>query len=363
MPLSIDKLEQMLASKGFIAQNYYTLDEYCIYLQVFSIQNADSFMLYVSGRYELVVKDRPNIYKLLYMEITDQDNIVANYGGEPDKADTEEVYTELNLDNAIQQSDNLEQKLKENYNREITLKDLSLDDRKNIRDIFRQLGRFMFCVKNVKYKLSIFYRNYLCSITKDDELDVFLIHDYPSTNDYRLYIYIDLKSFYSNIKTDISADIKTIKDGIQKLLNQNQIKHSKILNDILEKRVEVLKYSEIVHAKKQEYIDAIQQLEMLLKTVVDSENEILSKINEIKNTNTDYGLSGLHSDIERSHIMRKHESDLEQINSVKQEIIKNILAAKVKYDNILLQMDKIVFDQTIMLNEISKNFSKLMDII
>jgi len=363
MTLSISKLENMLASKGFIIKSFYTLEEYCIYLEVYSVQNADSFMLYVSSRYELIVKDRENIYDMQYMEMKTEETIASNYAAEPDKVEVEDFYNELNVDLNNEKVDDLEQQLKENYDRELTLKDLSKEDRDNIKDIFRQLSRFMFCVKNIKFKLSIFYKNYLCSITKDDELDCFIIKHYPSTSERKLYIYIDLKTLYTKLDTDISCDIKSIKDGIYRLLNQNQLKHSKILNEMLEQRVAIIQYSDIVYNKKETYILYIKEFEKLLETLNQSEQEFLNKINEIKYTNTEYGIRGLQDDIKRSHILSKYDEELSKINKIKKETINNILLTRSKYDNITLKMDKILFDNSIMIHEISKNFAKLAEIV
>ncbi len=282
MPLSIKKLEDLLASKGFIAKTYYTLDDYCIYIEVFSVQNADSFMLYISSRYELIVKDRDNIHKMQYMEMNNEEDIAGNYAAEPDKVEVEDFYKELNVDLSHEKVDDLEKKLKEDYDRELTLKDLSKEDRDNLKDIFKQLSRFMFCVKNIKYKLSIFYKNYLCSITKDDELDCFIIKNYEHKNVRKLYIYLDLKTLYTKIEEDISNDMKTIKDGVYRLLNQNQLKHSKVLNEMLEERVAILQYSDTIQKKKESYVDSIIKFEELLKSLIENEKEIYEKISQIR---------------------------------------------------------------------------------
>jgi len=363
MTLSISKLENMLASKGFIAKTFYTLDGFCIYIEVYSIHNADSFMLYISGRYELTVKNRENIYEMQYMEVNNEEGIVANYAAEPDKVEVEEFYNELNVDLSHDKVDDLEKQLRDNYDKELTLKDLSKDDRDNIKDIFRQLGRFMYCVKNIKYKLSIFYKNYLCSITKDDELDCFLIKHYPSKNFRKLYIYIDLKTLYTKLDSDITTDIKSIKDGVYRLLNQNQLKHTKVLNEMLEQRADIINYSANIELKKESYLESIKQFEELLKVLVENEKELYEKIGGMRKKNSEYGLRGLHEDIERSHIISKYEDELQNVIRVKKEIIDNIMPTREKYDNVTLVMDKILFDNSIMIHEISKNFSKLSDIL
>jgi hypothetical protein len=365
MPLSLKKLEDLLASKGFICKSYFKLEEFCIYIEVFSVQDATSFMLYVSGRYELKAENRDNIYELKYMEMTkEEENITSNYANEPDDVDIEEFYNniDINLHNYNKQNTDLEKMLLEDYNKQLSIKDVNKEDKQNLKDIFRQLNRFMYCVQNIKYKLSIFYKNYLCSITKDDELDCFLIINYPRNDDRKLYIYLDLKTLYIKMDT-FSTDIRTVKDGIYKLLNQNQIKHTKVLNDMLEQKIAILQYSEVVQQKKENIQLYISQFETLLTNLNANEKSIIEKLEKVRTQYSDYGIKGLHDDIEKSHLTAHYESELEKINNVKQEIIRNVVKLKTQQENITLKMDKILFDNSIMINEISKNFLKLAEII
>lgn len=363
MTLSIIKLEKLLASKGFVPKTYYTLDGYCIYIEVFSVKNADSFMLYISSRYELIVKDKANTYDMQYMEVMNEDGVVANYAAEPDKVEVEDFYNDLKVDLGVEKTDDMEKKLKEDYDRELTMKDLSKEDRDNIKDIFKQLSRFMYCVKNMKYKLSIFYKNYLCSITKDDELDCFIIKHLDAKKTRKLYIYLDLKTLYTKIDDDISADMKTIKDGVYRLLNQNQMKHSKVLNEMLEQRVAILQYSDLIQTKKNSYTESIIKFEELLCNLNENEKELNEKIYSVRKKTSDYGMKGLHDDIERSHIVSQYEDDLHKIFKIKKEIMDVLLPTREKYDNVTLVMDKILFNNSVMIHEISKNFEKLTEII
>lgn len=362
MPLSLSKIENLIASKGFVCKSFFTLDDFCIYIEVFSVQNAITFMLYVSSRYELRVSGRDNIYKLNYMEINfDESNIPLAYAHEPDKIDIQGFYNDENLE--LKDTDvDLEKKLKENYNRTLTLNDLTKDDFQNLKDIFRQLNRFMFCVQNIKYKLTIFSKNYLCSITKDNELDCFLIQNYSFKDTCKLYVYIDLKTLYSSLDA-IVFDIKSVRDGINKLLNQNQIKHTKILNNMLEQKTNILQYSEMVYNKKESYTEYINQFELLLEKLNSQEKTLVDKIDTTNKKYTDFSLKGLHQDIERTHVLTQLDKELNEILNTKQEVINNVLDLRAQQENITLKMDKILFDNSIMINEITKNFTKLSEIL
>ena len=68
---------------------------------------------------------------------------------------------------------------------------------------------------------------------------------------------------------------------------------------------------------------------------------------------------GLHSDMEHSRILTELENKIIKINSTKQDIIHNILEIQNKRDNISLNVDKIMFDNSVMLDTIYRNFDSL----
>lgn len=364
MPISMSKVEEVLASKGFVIRRYYTLDEYCIYLEVFSVRDASYFMLYVSARYELKIPPglKENVFPLKYM---DMDNVdTATYAEEPDKVEMEKFYNHfsIDLDGGTSNEDDLEKRLKENYNYEVTLKDLKRDDLKSLKEIFRQLKRFLLCVKNIKYKISIFYRNYLCSITKDDELDAFLILNFPKVDQHKLFIYLDLKTMFEKMNT-FSSDIVSVKEGLHRLLDQNQMKHTKVLNDMINQRITILQISQQISQKKEQIIESCKEYEKILTKINQSEIDCCNKLTEVHAKYTDFGLQGLHNDIERTHTVSNLENELKKITSVKREILDNIFSLRSQYENMSLKMDKILFDNSVMIHEISQNFEKLSGLL
>lgn len=364
MPMSMSKIEEVLASKGFVIRKYFTLDEFCIYLEVFSVKDASRFMLYVTGRYELKIPPglRENVYPMKYMEVDNIDS--AEYTEEPEKADMEEFYNHfnINLGGKVDNGTDLERKLREDYNYEVTLKDLKRDDLKNLKDIFRQLKRFMMCVKNIKYKISIIYRNYLCSITKDDELDAFLLMNFPKVDEHSLYIYIDIKTMFEKMGS-FPTDIVSVKEGIHRLLDNNQMKHTNVLNDLITQKVTILSLSQSIATKKTEILKTLTELQKVLLQLNQSENETYTKLTDTHAKYSDFNLQGLHNDIERTHLVSKLENDLKKITGLKKDVLDKIFTMKTKYENMSLKLDKILFDNSIMIHEISKNFEKLSGLI
>ena len=201
--------------------------------EIFNINNAESFMLYIPSKYSIYVEEQTNSYKLKHIDIEDE-NIFKNLKEKSiDNFDIEKDYNGLNIRISPEKGDDLEKSLKENYDHEVMLKDLNKEDIDNIKDIFYQLSRLKLCVKNIKYKLSIICKNYLCSIKRNNKIECFIIKNFKSQKQKNIYVTIDLENMFKKIST-IFMDINIVKTGLNKILNENQLKHTQILNNILD---------------------------------------------------------------------------------------------------------------------------------
>jgi len=100
----------------------------------------------------------------------------------------------------------------------------------------------------------------------------------------------------------------------------------------------------------------------MLHKINQKEKEILKNIDDINQMYVDKGLKALHDDIQRTQKIGHEEKTLEDLNVTKNLVIKHMLYWKTKKQNITLMIDKIFFDNSIMLNKIMINFSKLSSI-
>jgi hypothetical protein len=362
MPLSLYKLDKIISKHELLIRKIYTINNDCVYLELLCVKTGDVCMLYIPSKYQIKAMGANNEFKVSYIEINEDGTIPEDYAGEPDNFELENTYNEVDID-LKSSNKNMEGHLEESYNHPLSLKDMSKNDKTNLREIFRQLRRLKFCVQNLKYKLCITYKGYLCCIRRDDTFECFHVKASGNMDDNRsLIVTFDLETFYSKIDI-ISEDIKTIKNGIYKVLDKNQVKHTNNLYKILEYKTTILTSSEIYLKNKKYYTNSISKLELMLVDLCKSEEVIFEKISEIKERyNNNSSLKGLHKDIEKSHLLSKHETELTNINSVKQEIISNLMSLKEKRETLSLKLDKIFFDNTIMIDAIIKNFELLSEI-
>ena len=135
MKVSLNKLEKFIRSRGLIIKKIFTVNNEAVYLELFNINNAETFMVYIPSKFTMKVNGRSNVYKIKYLELSDDEqDDTNNYEAEKD-------YDEIDLSPEKINSDELESKLKENYNKPITLNNLSKVDIENIKDV-KDLGSF-----------------------------------------------------------------------------------------------------------------------------------------------------------------------------------------------------------------------------
>ena len=70
MKVSLSKLEKFVNSKGFLLKKIFTIDSEAVYLELFNINNAEIFLVYIPSKYTIKVRDRSNVYKIKYIELS-----------------------------------------------------------------------------------------------------------------------------------------------------------------------------------------------------------------------------------------------------------------------------------------------------
>ena len=360
MTLSITKLDKLLTKYNFSIKKIFTMDDKCVYIEALSNNTAELFMIYIPSKYEIQVNRADNVFSLKYLEINEDGTVPANYAGEPDGFELDQKYGNLDLpQNTHIETENMEEHLQENYNHALSLKDINKKDLNELRDIFRQLKRLGFSVQSLGYKLCIVYDKYLCCIRRDDTFEGFIVPYLRGNKQRKLYVSIDLETLYKKFES-ISVDINTIKQGIQRLLNKNHYKHTSNLNNMLEFKDNFSQASREIIARKEKYSVYLLQLETMLANLNKAEKANNEKILDITTKyDKDSSVKGLHTDIQKTHELSKYNLEIQNISDTKQDIIHNILNIRTILENISLKLDKICFDNTVMLDAIIKNFKLL----
>jgi hypothetical protein len=355
MSLSVSKLESMLSERGFVPRTYFVIHSICIYIEIVSNRTADVLLMYIPSKYKFEIKGVEQIHKLKYIDMENNESSASV--AVTSHAAVNEAYPGIEVGSLEEYKGDLETQLAENYNHPLTLDSIDKDDQSDLRDIYRQMKRIRHCVQNIKYKVSVIYKNYLCGVRRDGGIDCFVIKHFRREDaNRRLLITIDLEVMYDKVRT-IFRDVNLVREGIYAILRRNQVTQITNMKKMMEEKKDVTSYSESCLESADKLDVNIARYEELFVRITQAEREKLTKIAEI---NEQYkGKVGVHYDIEKAHVKGLVEQELPRIQKTRNEITEIISQLKTKKENTILTIDSLMFDSTIMIDTISKNFGRL----
>lgn len=356
MGLNVNKLEKLLENHGFIIKRFFSIEGTLVYVEVFSIRQAEVFMM--SLPMDLQIKapesDRTSSFKLKKVVVDVGSDIVDKYADAPDRDKLERRYTELpDMYRDRERGEGVEKELEESYKKVIYLRELE-EDNNNVKNIFRQLNRLKLCVQTIKYKLAILYKQFICIVTGQEEIECYFIKHYHPEDELarKLLVVCDLESFVTRPEV-IQMNVQDVKAGVYRVLDKNQSKHTFNLKKMLSELTLVDRLSDKILAKKQDYSMHIDSYETLLSKLESKEKDILKKLRDIQSKNND-----MFSDIGYIHAKSKLDSEFKTIETTRRDIITNLLKLKADMENIYLSTDKIEFDSTIMITDVIRNLEE-----
>jgi len=364
MPLSIDRLNQLLEKKGFTCRHYYVVDGHCKFIEILSINTIDSYLLHIPDKYKFEPRtsDRHLVSKIKPIQIINPNNMEQKYTGGIDNLQITESYDEIELKSQYPhqmkefEDIDMEANLTAQYRRPIILKDVADDDNTTLQCIFRQLTRLRFCVQFLKYKFSILFRDYLVTLNSKSTIECFRIkHNYNSSDERHLYITIDLEVFYENAKI-LLEDLDQLQNGVRAILDKNQQVQTKHLEVMLTKQQDLIKTLDSFTENKQQIRYELQRFKELFNTVDESINDLVHQVNELNN------LIPQNTGVKQDKLIKQKHSiyiRLTQLYGKKEEIAKSIIYYRKNEHHISLNIDRILFDNNIMLDKIFKNLHQL----
>jgi len=336
MPLSIEKLQDILGSKGYISIRFYIMDGLCYYIELLHTLTMECCLMYIPSKYKFPMEKGGNVFKIKYTEGLENEDVPVDNSAEGDIV--------LSPDKNTTIADYIEGY----YDQPIKIKNMSVTDSVAIRTLTKQLIRIKRSVQHLKYKVAIFYKNYICAIKRDNEIEVFTIKHFANSEEKRMLIVFDLELFYNSYER-IHADINSVKKGIYNLLEKNQTLYSKILDKLNESKNETLVITTNARTKLRGYDEQIKKIESVLPIALEEERKLLEKIDE---TTRDVSFDSL-------SYKATLEGQLYQIKKNKDDIINNLSILRAKKENLLMNVDRVFFENSVMFDKILKNFASL----
>lgn len=345
MPLSTSKLENLLISKGFIPRKFFVMEGTCFYIEIFSTHTADFFLLYIPSKYNFKLEHGENIYSIKQLVMEDS----QRYGAE---SNPEDHYERIEL--PIE--DKVEERLEAGYRKQISLKDVSEGDIIDLRAIYRQVKRLKYCVENLNYKIGVIYKNYICAIRRDNSINCFVLKHHPRVDVKKIVVIVDLETFYEKGEKT-AEELRIVRDSLYQVLERNQGMHGRVINNMIENKGNIALIPQLAEQKKIKYEQMLVELENLLQIMNEAENSVNEQL-ETMRKNSEHTIQ---SDINRVHQKTKLDKELNRIIGIKGELTRNIIALRERRENAVLNIDKIMFDNTVMFDAMIKNFAKMKD--
>lgn len=345
MGLSIEKLRILLKNLSFICSKIYVLDGYCFYIEVISLKTSDVFLLYIPSKYEFKIDDSllsNTVFKIKLLEVdeTNDGEIGEHY--------------DANIRLKPAKDEDMNEHLETQYKHDITLKDISKDDNFELVSILKQLKRLRYSVQNIKYKMAITYKNFICLIRRDDSIECYHVKHFPKDPNRRLLITTDLEMLYGN--TDqLDYDIPHIQNEIYKVLEKNQNLHTSVIDSILESKNDVMLIANKMQAKRTLYEDYYNRLTKMMEQLIQKEMYLDDEMKRIEQPT----INSLYSDYDIVNKRKQIQDEIYEVVEIKKECSRLLNIIKINRENILLNIDKLMFDNTVMFDHMIKNFKKL----
>jgi hypothetical protein len=148
-----------------------------------------------------------------------------------------------------------------------------------------------------------------------------------------------------------------VKKEIEKVLEKNHLSNTKILQKLVKRSDDLIMISTYSYKKKKEYVTELEQYDKKFSDLAAIEIEILNKMTVVneKYKNT----TGLSADIEKSHQLDQHTKKITEIRFAKEKIMKDMTDVKIKNDNAILEIDKIMFNNTVLIESVMRNLKKI----
>jgi len=283
-------------------------------------------------------------------------NMAIDYSNNIENID--EMYKEVELSQQKNVGKDIVKELEKAYDRPVELEN-TITVPSLIKDYYRQLTRLKLCTKHLQYKAGILHGQYLCVVNRYDDIDCYYISlDEDSKHTHtnaKLYGTIDLEYYIENIDR-IEEEIKNVVSGVRDVIDKTQNKHANRLNSLITDNILNIKSVIDVQSTKQKYIGYIGKLEQLLAKVNVAENEQLKGLREIEDKSSTNFIS---DDITKSRLKQAHEKELDKLSKLKQEIVMNLMTARGKHDDLSLFVDRLMFDNIVMLKVVMDNVAKI----
>lgn len=363
MSISISKLQQFIEEKGFVIKTIYHSQSTVKFIKIVSIHLAEVFILTIPTNYSVSTKPEYDSIseEVEFFDVTNNTNLFVQNSSENSRELAPIIDSKI------------DQVLNEDYKKDIIInnssksyhrsydKKIQLNSSNNISAFsfsLRLLNRLCYSVIDIPYDLAILHHKYLVVTNKENKDGYIIKNEHPDI-EYQMFICFNIEIFY---KSDIVNNSKHIYSCIYKLLDDNaMISFKKInnLNPFYKSNGSTIK---ALVSKKNVFLTAIKDLQSLITNIKKTQLENEEKLRKLTLKITSGESSSLHHDEYNTFEKQKINNELEKLEQLQLKSTQSILDTRLKVNNIVFTLDTVLFDNLIMLTNVSSNFDKLSKI-
>lgn len=213
-----------------------------------------------------------------------------------------------------------------------------------------------FCFKNISYKFSIIYKSYLCVINRYNEPQFYKIFRYPSQSEKEFFITVDLETFYEK-KDNFIQEIASVNSNIYEILNKNCDTNFQAMQSLFQEKNNFFQVMQSCKGKIRTLEYRLKECYKILDSIKRKKISLEKNLSRVRDNLDGY------SESEQSNIIENIEEEIDSKKILEDKVVKTIFEIKQNRENLILEMDKITFENTIMLNSLLTNFKKIKSIM
>ena len=332
--MSIDskKLRRTLEKHNMIVLEYYCIDGDCAMLKCFLSKIGEYLLIYIPSalRFHMSVSENKNAYELQDIEENTENDDYSKSGKVPDMDIIDE-----------EKSVNNYKELTKKYQKSITMDG---NDEPISRKLKRQIDRLRLPFSRLTYELALQNSKFLC-VSFGDSITMFSIKGYSSKNKTILFL-INVNDFIDRIE-DVDEHIGVIKDQFYDIIKKVSISNLESISDQISEYKHIMSR---IETKKEDYKRSISEYREIYEKTKEKEDDIIKVYKEKMARETG---------VKRDTLDNEYQRRINELYKTKIEVIQRGITLVSKFQTNILILEETSFDNSVMLERVSKNFTLL----
>ena len=336
MSIDAKKLKKILTRNEILPIEYYRFrgENECCMVKCLLTPISQFLLIYIPSRHRFTLDSSHSSY------IYDLDDLEEDKNDDDDYTKTEEdAYKNESLSN---EKETKYQLLQKKYKFPITMDGT---DEPIARKVKRQLNRIESPLKKTEYNLAIQQDEFLF-VSFGESMGYYHIKGYRIPNEFvRSMMYV----------TTITEIIEKI-EAVQREIFQISEKFDPLLDKIIDSNIseisdQIENFSTTFAKIKEKKEDLVKQIKKSNSTYVElkeSETQIMKEYREVE-----ADVKSSHEKVKKTEAIQK---ELDELFSKKNELIRKTILLMYRYHKIVLYLEEISFDNSIMIDRVKKNF-------